>query len=323
MTGSVVADGPLHRTEHEITIAASASEVYQLIADVTRWPVVFGPTVHVEHLERSATRERFRIWATAKDEVKTWTSVRELDPVARTIAFRQEVSQPPVARMGGRWRMEAVAAGRTRVVFGHTYRAIDDDPDSLAWIDEVVDRNSRVELAGLQSAAERGRALDELSLTFEDTVRMAGPRAAAYDFVREAAEWPRRLPHVARLALTEDEPGVQVMEMDTIRPDGTVHTTRSVRICFPQEKIVYKQLVPPALLSAHTGCWLFEETGDGVAVTSRHTVVVDPEAVPTVLGPGATVAEAQEFARNALSRDSMTTLLRAKSFVERARGAAG
>ena len=54
------------RTEYE---GASPEVVYQLVADVTRWPVVFGPTVRVEHIERSPGHERFRIWAVVGEAV--------------------------------------------------------------------------------------------------------------------------------------------------------------------------------------------------------------------------------------------------------------
>lgn len=86
--------------EHEITIKAPANTVYGLIEDVTNWPHVFPPTIHVERLESEGRSERIRIWATARGEAKTWTSRRELDPEALRITFRQEQSAPPVASMG-------------------------------------------------------------------------------------------------------------------------------------------------------------------------------------------------------------------------------
>src|SRR4051794_34497189 len=93
---------PEHReTEHEITIEAPAEVVYKLIADVGNWPRLFPPTVYVDHVEKLGDDERIRIWATANGEVKTWTSRRSLDPVGLRVDFRQEVSSPPVAAMGG------------------------------------------------------------------------------------------------------------------------------------------------------------------------------------------------------------------------------
>ncbi|RLQ03047.1 SRPBCC family protein, partial [Micromonospora sp. CV4] len=138
---------------------------------------------------------------------------------------------------------------------GHDFAAIGGDEAKTGWIESVVDLNSGAELAGLKTAAELAD-LDELLFTFDDTVRIRGTAEAVYDYLYRADLWPERLPHVASLHLVEDEPGLQVMEMDTKAPDGSTHTTKSVRIGFPRRKIVYKQTVLPNAMAAHTGSWL-------------------------------------------------------------------
>lgn len=306
----------MNDVQHDITIPARPEEVYRLLADAARWPVIFAPTVHVEHLDWTETTERFRIWAVAGDEVKSWTSVRELHPGKHHIGFRQEVSQPPVAAMSGAWLLRALPHGGTEVVLEHSYRAVDDDPDDLAWIAEVTDRNSRAELANLQALAEQAADRAELELTFEDTVLVDGDLHEVYDFLYRAQLWPSRLPHVGRMTLTENEPGVQVMEMETVTGDGSRHTTKSVRVCFPDERIVYKQILTPPLMQAHTGEWHLEKTESGVSVTSRHTVVIRPEAIGAVLGADATVADGLTFLRDALGGNSRITLEHAKAYAE-------
>ena len=116
------------------------------------------------------------------------------------------------------------------MAFGHEYRAVDDDPGHAAWIAEAVERNSNAELAALKAAAENHDRMDELVLSFDDTVPVDGSAYDVYEFLFQAQEWPRRLPHVSRLDLREDASGVQFMEMDTRAPDGSVHTTASVRV---------------------------------------------------------------------------------------------
>ncbi|MEU4745179.1 aromatase/cyclase [Actinosynnema sp. NPDC023658] len=301
---------------HEIAVSAPADDVYVLIAAVEAWPRVFPPTVHVEVLERDGDAERLRFWATANGEVKTWTSRRELDPAHRRVSFRQEVSQHPVASMGGRWQVEEVGGGKSLVVLDHHYAAVDDAPDGVDWIERALDRNSHAELAALRAAAERGSGVDELLFSFEDSVQVAGAPDDVYAFVRDAGRWSERLPHVARVVLTEDVPDLQTLEMDTRTKDGQVHTTRSVRVCFPSRRIVYKQLVLPALLAVHNGEWTFTPNSAGVLATSRHTVVLDPAAIPEVLGEGATAAQARDFVRGALSANSTATLELAKAFAE-------
>ncbi|MGW1166395.1 aromatase/cyclase [Streptomyces sp. NPDC002550] len=305
---------------HTITTTAAPRTVYALLADAVSWPVNFSPTVHVEQLQRpdgNGGTERIRIWALAGDTVKAWTSRRELDPGTLRITFRQEVSQPPVASMSGAWTLEALPDGGTRIVLDHGYRAVDDDPASLAWIADVTERNSRAELANLKALAERAATGPAHRLTFDDTILVEGGRPEdAYAFLHEASRWPDRLPHVSRMELVEDDPGVQVMEMDSITRTGDRHTTRSVRICFAGERIVYKQTVLPPLLAAHTGEWRVAAVDGGVTITSRHTVVINPEAVAGVLGDTATVADALEFARTALTGNSRITLEHARSFAQ-------
>ncbi|MCX4469493.1 putative polyketide cyclase [Micromonospora sp. MW-13] len=303
--------------EHEIEIAVPAAVAYRLIVDVENWPRLFPPTVHVDHVERSDREERIRIWATANGEPKSWTSRRRLDPDNLRVDFRQEVSTPPVGAMGGAWLIEPVGGDRCRVRLLHDYRAVDDDPEKLAWIDRAVDRNSTAELAALKANAELVEDGTGRLLVFDDTVRIDAPAKAVYDFVNEADRWSDRLPHVARVSLREDTPGLQLLEMETLTKDGSTHTTTSVRVCFPHERIVYKQIQVPALMTLHTGHWLFESVPGGVAVTSRHTVVINEANIARVLGPEAGVAEARSFVRNALSTNSLATLRHAKEHAER------
>lgn len=311
-----------HHMTHEIDVDAPPERVYDLIRAVTTWPQVFPPSVHVEYLEQSGTQERIRIWATANGEVKTWTSRRELDRAGLRVRFRQEVSQHPVAAMGGEWIVRARPGGGAQVLLLHDFRAVDDSSEHLDWIRRAVDRNSAAELASLREAVEHHDERAALSLTIEDTVRVASSARDMYDFVYDAARWAERIPHVARVELTEPIAGVQRMTMDTTIADGSAHTTESIRVCLPFDTIAYKQMRPPALMSVHTGCWRFTPDGDGAVVTSTHRVVLIPAAVPRVLGPSATIADARDFVHRALSRNSTATIHRADEFIRARRGAA-
>ncbi|MCM6778704.1 aromatase/cyclase [Nocardia sp. CDC159] len=308
--------GIVREVEHEIEIAAPADAVYGLIADVTAWPRIFGPTIHVEYLEKSEGAERIRIWATANGTAKSWTSRRVLDRGERTITFQQEVSAPPVASMSGTWLIEATADNRSRVRLLHGYRAVDDDPEGLAWIDQAVDRNSRSELKGLRASVESATGTTDATFSFEDSVRIDGTAADAYAFIDQAQLWSQRLPHVARVVLEEPMPGLQSLEMDTRSGDGPVHTTKSYRVLFPHHSIVYKQVTLPALMSLHTGRWTFTEDADGVLATSQHTVTIATERIPAVLGADKTLVEAKVMVRRALGANSTATLNLAKAFAE-------
>lgn len=303
--------------EHGIVVDASPDDVYAKLADVEYWPQLFPPSVYVRRLEHDGSEERIQIWATANGEPKTWTSRRILDPVRLSIEFRQERSAPPVAEMSGTWLVEPEPDGTTRLRLLHEYRAVDDDPAGLQWIDDAVDRNSTSELASLKAALERATAAPELTRTFYDEVIVNGDVEDVYDFLNQADRWHERLPHVAEVACTESTPGVQVLRMTTVTKDGSSHVTESVRVCFPYQLIVYKQTTLPALMSLHTGQWTLQKNRDDtVTVRSWHTVTIAEERIADVLGQDAGVDEAGEFLRHALGANSRATLGHAKEYAE-------
>ncbi|MFI7012227.1 aromatase/cyclase [Streptomyces sp. NPDC050145] len=313
-------DGRVHRTVHKAETDAPADVVYRLIEDTSRWPLYLPPNVQVEQVETSGDSERLRMWATANGQVKSWTSRRVLDPAARRIEFRQEVPAAPVETVGGTWIVTELGPERSLLTLLHDFTVADGRREDVDWVERAIDTNSRAELANLCTLAAGWARLDERVISFEDSVHVDGPAERVYDFLHRADLWPERLPHVDGLELTEDEPGVQVMTMNTRTPDGSAHTTESVRVCFPEDlRIVYKQTATPALMTAHTGCWTVRPAeGGGLTVTSQHSVVLCEEAIEGALGAGVDLAQARRQVREALGRNSGATLLHAKRFAESA-----
>jgi aromatase len=303
--------------EHRIAVAAPAEAVYQLIARAENWPLIFPPVVHVDRIQHTGDTERLRMWATANGKPFAWTSARVLDAARRRIEFRQEACTPPAAAMGGSWLVESDPEGCCVVRLVHRYRAVDDDPDGLAFLDAAVESNSEAELAALKARAEADpETADSLLLSFDDSVSVDGALKDVYDYLNDAQLWAERLSHVDRIALVEEQPGLQVMEMDTRIKDGSPHTTTSVRVCFPPDRIVYKQVGLPKPLRVHTGYWRLAEEDGRVTATSHHTAVLNAEYIPTLLGPDATVAQARAFIRDALGTNSLATLGHAKAYAE-------
>jgi ribosome-associated toxin RatA of RatAB toxin-antitoxin module len=299
-------------TVHSHVIAAPAEDVYALVADVTRWPAIFAPSLHVHHLELSECAERFQLWALVNGKVKTWTSRRTRDHQRLRIRFVQERTQPPFASMSGEWKFRSSKGNRSEVVLTHHFTTV--DRESIDTATTAIEHNSEHELATLGHLAELKYPIREIVFSFEDTVHFVGAVSDAYQFVYRSDEWPQRLPHVSRVVLHEQPPGLQDMEMDTVTADGSAHTTRSIRLCFGDERIVYKQLVPPALLFGHSGEWAFTNGPNGATITGRHTVAINPAAIPGVLGTNHTLADARDFLRTALGANSRITLTHASAY---------
>ena len=108
--------------------------------------------------------------------------------------------------MGGTWIIEPLSADESRVRLLHDYRAVDDDPERLAWIEQAVDRNSRSELAALKANVELATGSADLVLTFEDTVAIKGSAAGRLRLhQRGAAVVGAAAARRARPSLAEDD----------------------------------------------------------------------------------------------------------------------
>ncbi|WP_243762518.1 aromatase/cyclase [Streptomyces sp. Tu 3180] len=291
-----------------MTASAPAGVLYGLIADASQWPLFFQPCLHVEQLDFDGTHERLRMWAAAGEEIASWVSRRRLDVGRHRVEFHQDVTAAPVESMRGTWSVTPLGDS-CRVTLEHAFTVTGDDPAAAARLERITHANSRAQLDRLAWLAERWARLDDLVLSFEDTVRLKAPAELVFDFLYRAADWPGRLPHVHGVRLTEDTLGVQVMAMDSTTGDGSAHRTESVRMCFPGAgRIVYKQTRTAPLLAAHTGEWCVDPDASGLDVTARHTVLLREDALERVLGPGATVEQARRHLREELGRASRTVL---------------
>ncbi|MET8447936.1 aromatase/cyclase [Streptomyces sp. NPDC005209] len=301
-------DAGVHRAVSEVIASAPAGVLYGLIADATQWPLFFPPCVHVEQLEFDGTRERLRMWAMTGDKVASWVSSRRLDVGRRRVEFTKDLPDAPVESMSGVWTVVPLGDNRSRVTLEHTFTVVGDDPGDAAWVERVTVVNSRAQLDRLAWMAERWTRLDDLALSFEDSVHVKAPAELIFDFLYRAEDWPVQLPHVHSLDVIEQAAGVQTMRMGS-GMDGAAHTTESVRICFPSAgRIVYKQTRTAPLLTAHTGEWSLEPDESGVNLVARHNVVLAEEAIEAVLGEGTTVAEAAQHVRDRIGRAGLLVL---------------
>jgi aromatase len=303
-----------HTTRHTIDIAAPATQIYAVIADAESWPIIFPPTVHVRREPRPDGGEVLDIWATAQETVKAWRSRRELDAEHRTVTFRQLVTAAPVASMSGTWQVRANENGTSTVILDHRFTAIADDADSLDWIQHALDTNSTAELAAVAATVLGGQDGSVISLAFSDTVSIRSAAQPVFDFLYRADQWPDRLPHVSRVALSHVD-DAQILEMDTVNDAGEAHTTRSYRVATGRFELAYKQTVVPDGFLAHHGKWTLAEAADATLATSHHRVRLDLNRLGERLGT-TDRHDIEQRVRTALGGNSVRTLEAARAFAE-------
>lgn len=164
----------LRNVEHSDVVDAPAERLYDLVSDVTRWPVIFGPCVYARRLEQTDDAERIELWAQTNGQVKSWTSRRVLDAAGHRVSFRQERTAAPIAAMSGEWSFPAVGDERTKMLLKHGFSAVDDDAGALEWITTAVDRNSVQELNALGRVAALDHPVDDIVFSFEDRLEIPG-----------------------------------------------------------------------------------------------------------------------------------------------------
>ncbi|MEU3722436.1 SRPBCC family protein [Streptomyces sp. NPDC031705] len=298
----------VHRMSYAVDAAAPAGALYTLVADVTQWPLFLPDTVHVERLDFDAAGDRYARWADADGELRRSLVRRSLDAGGRRVVFREERPDEPVAASGGSWTVEELAPGWSRLTLEQEL-VLGGPAAAAERAVASAEEGARAALAGLRGAAERWRRLDELLMSFEESVRIEGPAEPVYEFLYGVESWPGRVAHVLEAEVAEDRPGVQRTRLLNLADDGSVHPTEAVRVCFPAAgRIVFRQTRPHPLLAAHAGEWSVEPDPSGVTVFCRHDVLLDERAAERVLGPGAEPAAARRYVREVLGRESRAAL---------------
>jgi len=164
-----MAEPRIRTAQHTSRVAAPPQRIYQLIANLDRWPHMFDTVLAVEHIGWSGTCERVRFWGTFGDWRGSWVCSQELNPKRMQLRFRRERAAYPLASFGGLWLVAAKGSG-SQVTLDHYYTIVDDDPVEAARLDATIEQSATRMLAALRRAAELGD-LDDLWLSMPDGVR--------------------------------------------------------------------------------------------------------------------------------------------------------
>ncbi|MGC4984713.1 SRPBCC family protein [Streptomyces sp. DT193] len=304
----------VHSAQHTVSVTAPAGVVYGLLADAPRWPVLLPDFVHVERVDFDGTEERLRLWHLRHGQVCSALVRRVLRPRERRIEFELQDALLPGAPTSGTWSVASDGADRCLLTLRH------ERPAEPRQTSEALASGVRAELAALREAAERWDRLDELLLSFEESVYVCGAPELVYDFLYRIEDWAELVPDVEWAEVTEDQPGVQTAVLHTCAPEtGETLVSEAVRLCFPAAgRIVHKETVTPDLLAAHYGEWYLEPDATGVRVVSTHQVMLRESAVEAVLGAGALLVDARRHAREWLGRSSTEALVLARWHAESA-----
>lgn len=304
----------LHRTVRDIAAAAPPDAAATLLADFSRWPEVFGPVVHADHVADDGDERLVRVWVRRDGRLDEWVMRCLVGGLPHSIAIGPVVGRPPAASVRGVWRFDADGPGRCRIELAWEFEAIADDPDAVRWLDRTLGGLAEACLDALRGAAERETANPWLRFTFGEVLRVDGPAEAAYEFFARADRWPVRLAHLATAELAEDRPGVQRLELRVREPDGTLRLESEDRVCFPERGLIaHKRLRPDPPLLGHLGRLAVTPGANGGATASwQHVVVLDPAA----RGPRAALVAAADKARRLVSANSLLVLREAKRIAE-------
>jgi aromatase len=178
--------------------------------------------------------------------------------------------------------------------------------DAQVFMEKVIHDNTERELWSIKEILESRRTKDAYQLNFQEEMVMEAKQGAIYSLLRDAQNWPNLLPHCKHVEVLYDDGENQefVMAVDV---RGEVEKIRSIRKCLDHRSIQYFQPAPPPVLKQHSGEWILKPEKSGTRVVSKHSIRLNPDMIPTVLGD-MSEDDALNHVKNAINSNSMTTL---------------
>jgi aromatase len=138
---------------HTTRVAAPPKRVYELIANIDRWPTLLEDLAAVEHQGFDGGCERVRFEKQAQGKTYNQTMVRELNPKRLQVRFRQIDVLPPVASLGGIWLVLPRGSG-SLVALDHYYRVLDNSPVTAARVELAVTAESTSMLRAINQSTD-------------------------------------------------------------------------------------------------------------------------------------------------------------------------
>ena len=154
---------------HTIRVAALPKRVFELVANIERWPALFDSLESVEHVGFDGVCERVRFRKRVDGVTHSWISVRELNPKRLQVRFRQVDVPSPLASMGGLWLVVPKGIGSV-IALDHYYRVADDLSVTAARVEREIAARSTSMLTALRRTAEFDGGVAELIESYSDRI---------------------------------------------------------------------------------------------------------------------------------------------------------
>lgn len=106
-------------TENRIEIHGRADRVFELAAEVTRWPDILPHYRYVRQLNKDGRRRTVEMAAHRDGIPVRWTAVQTLIPEEKRILFRH--IKGPTTGMDVEWVIEQAPGGITKVRISHEF----------------------------------------------------------------------------------------------------------------------------------------------------------------------------------------------------------
>ena len=137
-------------TRQEVRVAAPPKRVFELVADLDRWPDIFDSVAAVERLGFNGISERVRIVERGGHSA---TSVRETNTKRLQVRFRRVDLTTPFASLGGLWVVTPKGSGAVATLV-HYYGVTEDSPTTVNRVSREIAAVSSSMLDALGRAAE-------------------------------------------------------------------------------------------------------------------------------------------------------------------------
>ena len=308
-------------TMHSIEIDTEIEKVYNVCANVLKWPEYFPPCKKAKIITENGNQQLIEITAKSNEEEFTWQSERILYPKNYRIEFHQSTPGPLVKYMQGIWHVFKLNRG-VLLSLQHTFEVKDNvenlinnvqnKEDALQFMHQSIDSNTKQELGAIKKLLEND-GLRNLEAKFTAEIDIKATAEQVFNLLYNIKDWPNILPHCEKITVLYEDGCNQEFEMTVVNAEGKSEVMRSIRHGYVNTMIEYFQPSPPPVLKQHAGKWTINETESGIHLEAWHSITLCEDGVRNVWGEIGS-EKALHRVVQAITKNSMATMQTIKSY---------